>query len=294
MSDVTFHCLDRDELIEELRKLGRDVAPGDVATVVGAGLAPVVGGQGRRFPAFTLVQWVDAVRPDAAGEGGDLRARAAALAAALDGSPAGLSRAHKELRVALARRAVLGELHRMLPVIESSALETLRGDARLEWRIRTSLQELARALAADHSVAPTPERDERPARRSHPTMVTGAPRIHAEEAHGGGEEATLRIAPPPEPYRPGPDDRHPPRYARRGDAVDIDGHESGMSRGPIARPATPPLSELSGLAAFASGDRHADPRLSRDPPDAPSPGDPAATLAGERGARGRPDRDRRA
>jgi hypothetical protein len=57
------------------------------------------------------------------------------------------ARARDMLSDQLNERAVLGELHRMLSVLEAPALETLRGSARLEWRMRTAQRELTFALA---------------------------------------------------------------------------------------------------------------------------------------------------
>lgn len=141
--------LTRAELHDELAKLSRAMEPAEIDALVGMDVLPVRSVDAAGYPTFALTLLVDALAIRGAGDLDEVRRRAAAFRAAYEGETAGLERAHRELRRALAERAVLGELHRMLPVMEWVALETLRGDARLEWRIRQAIQEITALTASD-------------------------------------------------------------------------------------------------------------------------------------------------
>ncbi|MCB9533619.1 MAG: hypothetical protein H6698_04795 [Myxococcales bacterium] len=297
MSDATFQSLSRAELLQELAKLGRALESEELDAVVDMGIVPIGPDSSRPFPMFALVQLVDCAAIRGSGDLDELRRREVVFSSALEGTPEGLTGAHRELRQALATRAVLGELHRMLPVLEGGALETLRGDARLEWRVRSSLAEIARMLATDryrdHAMTPILARpgvedtlsrarsvraqieklidaseappqldaaaepgaataDEAEGRRAAAprrparTMRTGAPMVQPERA-GEDEPVPARsaIAPPPEPYLPGPDDVHAPGYLRARSAPEPPGapENSGFAdfgHGASMRPPTPP------------------------------------------------------
>ena len=150
MTQFRLHTLTRAELLDEVALLGHQMDASELDALMALGVLPFVETEkGDRFPLVALVQTLDALDASAPLVMDELKERCQIFLDAMDGVANGLTSAHRELRQLLNERAVLGELHRMLPVMESGALETLRGDARLEWRLRMSLAEIGRLLATD-------------------------------------------------------------------------------------------------------------------------------------------------
>ena len=150
MTQTRLQTLTCAELLDEVRRLGHELDSVELDALIALDVVPFdETDDGDMFPLFALVQVLDALNTAAPLTMDELRERCRTFMDAMDGVANGLSSAHRELRELLAQRAVLGELHRMLPVMESGALETLRGEARLEWRLRMSLTEITRLLATD-------------------------------------------------------------------------------------------------------------------------------------------------
>ena len=150
MTQTRLQTLTRAELLDEVRRLGHGLDSADLDALLALDVVPFSEtDEGDMFPLFALVQVVDALDTGAPLMMDELRERSRTFMDAMDGVANGVSSAHRELRQLLAQRSVLGELHRMLPVMEIGALETLRGEARLEWRLRMSLAEITRLLATD-------------------------------------------------------------------------------------------------------------------------------------------------
>ena len=150
MTQFRLQTLTRAELLDEVARLGHQMDSAELDALMALGVLPFVEtDSGDHFPMAALIQFVDALDAGAPLVIDELKERCHIFLDAMDGVANGLASAHRELRQLLSERAVLGELHRMLPVMEAGALETLRGDARLEWRLRMSLAEIGRLLAAD-------------------------------------------------------------------------------------------------------------------------------------------------
>ncbi|MFT6399831.1 MAG: hypothetical protein ACJAYU_004600, partial [Bradymonadia bacterium] len=212
MTQTRLQTLTRAELLDELRLFGHPLESSELDALIASDLVPFLDGDdGDVFPLFTLVQVVDAAGGGHGGTMDELRARARIFADAIDGVADGLSEAVRALRRILTTRAVLGELHRMLPVLEHAALESLRGDARFEWRMRMCLGELQELLQQDsvrddeptpimaHKVAGAREAAiQRGARRPRVTARSGAaiiPGLLPQPSRG-------LVAPGAEPYWP--------------------------------------------------------------------------------------------
>ncbi len=150
MTQSRLQTLTRAELLDELGLFGHPVESSELEALIASDLVPFIDGDGGDvFPLFTIVQVVDAIGGGHGGTVEELRARAQMFADAIDGVADGLADSVGEIRRVLTNRAVLGELHRMLPVLELAALESLRGDARFEWRMRMCLGELQELLEQD-------------------------------------------------------------------------------------------------------------------------------------------------
>ena len=151
MPELRFQTLTRDELLDEARLLGRACDVVELDTLEQMRLVPAVieAEELLGYPLMSLIQVIDAAMIHDPRVLDEMRRRARVFEAALAGDAASLTAAYREVRQTLAARAVLGELHRMLPVMEWGALETLRGDARLEWRLRQALSELSTVMATD-------------------------------------------------------------------------------------------------------------------------------------------------
>lgn len=146
MGDAAFHLLNLEQIVEEAVALRCNVQEVQVRRWADLGLLPCVGeGEALRFPLTALPLLSELARGD--GDTADVQRRADLYAAAAAGLAPAFDSAFEELRQHIDERSVLGELHRMLPVLEPAALATLRGEARLEWRMRQALRELSRLLA---------------------------------------------------------------------------------------------------------------------------------------------------
>ncbi|MFT6629144.1 MAG: hypothetical protein ACJA1R_002418, partial [Flavobacteriales bacterium] len=156
---TTLRLLSLDEFVDEAQLLRLRVDAGGVRRLMALGTLPFLGSDLLpRFGLTALLMLADCLESDALGRVDALSERAQLFASAAAGVSSSYALTFNALRGDLAKRAVLGELQRMLPVLEPSALQSLRGDARLEWRMREALDELSVAIAesdlSDHTYTP--------------------------------------------------------------------------------------------------------------------------------------------
>jgi hypothetical protein len=241
MSEPAFQTLNRAELLEELAKLGRPMKADEIDALADTGALPVGNVDASGFPMFALVQLVDGVAIRGIGDVETLRSRAALFRAALEGDGGAIIASREALDVALSRHAVLGEISRFLPVLEWAALDTLRGDARLDWRLRSAIAELrsfetppeassetARVTASSVGIRVSGERPIAVLSRAVSSSSTAlSPAVSDEKAAQAAGRPPIAVA---GPYMLGPEDFHPPGFkAEAGARVPVL-REGGESR----------------------------------------------------------------
>ena len=146
MTLVTWH---RSELTEEFGKLRRDISPSLLNSFAMSGLVPAEEGQGvaSRFTALAIVPILQAQASSQPFEDERLPREARPFLEMQQGVRAAASLCIQRVEQALVRCASLGTLSPMLSQWDAATLESLRGDARLEWRL-TQLRDWLRTEAA--------------------------------------------------------------------------------------------------------------------------------------------------
>ena len=150
MTLVIWH---RSELTEEFGKLRRDLSPSLLASLVQAGLVPVDESQPgpARYSALALVPLLQAQASAQPLDDLRLPREVRPFLELQRGVTAATSLCIQRVEQTLVRCASLGLLVRQLPDWDAATLESLRGDARLEWR----LHQLMNWLRSD-AVLPLP------------------------------------------------------------------------------------------------------------------------------------------
>lgn len=146
MTLVTWH---RSELTEEFGKLRRDLSPSLLNSLVQAGLVPTDESQPGppRYTALAIVPLLQAQASAQPFEDARLPREVRPFIERQRGVAAANSLCIQRVEQTLVRCASLGLLANMLPQWDSATVESLRGDARLEWRLNQLLTWL-RAEAA--------------------------------------------------------------------------------------------------------------------------------------------------
>lgn len=146
MTLVTWH---RSGLTEEFGKLRRDLSPSLLNSLLLAGLVPAEEGQGvaSRFTALAIVPILQAQASSQPFEDERLPREARPFLEMQRGVRAAASLCIQRVEQTLVRCASLGTLSSMLSQWDAATLESLRGDARLEWRL-TQLLDWLRTEAA--------------------------------------------------------------------------------------------------------------------------------------------------
>ncbi len=146
MTLVTWH---RSELTEEFGKLRRDLSPSLLNSLVLAGLVPAQETQGvaSRFSALAIVPILQAQASSQPFEDERLPREARPFLELHRGVRAAAALCIQRVEQTLVRCASLGTLSSMLRQWDAATLESLRGDARLEWRL-TQLLDWLRTEAA--------------------------------------------------------------------------------------------------------------------------------------------------
>ena len=134
MTLVTWH---RSELTEEFGKLRRDLPPSLLNSLVLAGLVPADEGKAgpARFSALAIVPILQAQASSQPLEDERLPREARPFLEMQRGVQAAAALCILRVEQTLVRSASLGALASMLTQWDASTLESLRGDARLEWRL---------------------------------------------------------------------------------------------------------------------------------------------------------------
>jgi hypothetical protein len=134
MTLVTWH---RSELTEEFGKLRRDLSPSLLNSLVLAGLVPAEETQGvaSRFSALAIVPILQAQASSQPFEDERLPREARPFLELHRGVRAAATLCIQRVEQTLVRCASLGTLASMLRQWDAATLESLRGDARLEWRL---------------------------------------------------------------------------------------------------------------------------------------------------------------
>ena len=134
MTLVTWH---RSELTEEFGKLRRDLSPSLLNSLVLAGLVPAEETQGvaSRFSALAIVPILQAQASSQPFEDERLPREARPFLELHRGVRAAAALCIQRVEQTLVRCASLGTLASMLRQWDAATLESLRGDARLEWRL---------------------------------------------------------------------------------------------------------------------------------------------------------------
>ena len=158
MSDDTTHIFTPSAFLDEAAKVGCSLDAAKLERFMDLRLLPTatLGDGTVGLPMLALASLADATSADAAQRAPILREQAEVFTTALRGDAVALRATYRRLRHHIASRAVLGELHRMLPVLEASALDTLRGDARLEWRLRQTLNAISARIASNAFLSEDP------------------------------------------------------------------------------------------------------------------------------------------
>ena len=149
MSLMTLATWHRSELTEEFGKLRRDLSPSLLNSLLLAGLVPAEEGQGvaSRFTALAIVPILQAQASSQPFEDERLPREARPFLEMQRGVRAAASLCIQRVEQTLVRCASLGTLSSMLTQWDAATLESLRGDARLEWRL-TQLLDWLRTEAA--------------------------------------------------------------------------------------------------------------------------------------------------
>lgn len=149
MSLMTLATWHRSELTDEFGKLRRDLSPSLLNSFAMAGLVPAEEGQGvaSRFTALAIVPILQAQASSQPFEDERLPREARPFLEMQRGVRAAASLCIQRVEQSLVRCASLGTLSSMLTQWDAATLESLRGDARLEWRL-TQLLDWLRTEAA--------------------------------------------------------------------------------------------------------------------------------------------------
>ena len=141
MSQMTLVTWHRSELTEEFGKLRRDLPPLLLNSLVLAGLVPADEDKlgPSRFSALALVPILQAQASSQPFEDERLQREARPFLEMHRGARAAASLCILRVEQTLVRCASLGTLSSMLPQWDAGTLESLRGDARLEWRLNQLL-----------------------------------------------------------------------------------------------------------------------------------------------------------